>query len=282
MLFWPTIVGLVGFWERDPDFSHGFLIPVVSAALLWSSRAELARLRAAPSRIGLVVLLLSLAVYFVGHVAPFNLFQRVGMWGALIGAIWYALGSPILLRRPFPFLFLLLCIPPPFFILEGVRLSLKNFATQISSSILMFLGYPANTEGNILSIGDHHFEVADACSGIRSLMAITTTAILFAYVFRAGWFKGSLLWSLAVPITVATNILRILSVAIGQVKLRGRLDRGHAAHDPGLRHVLAQPGSDLARLALPRLDVPFARRSPSPPMAHPETQPRTPGSGPPT
>lgn len=226
LLFWPTIVELVSFWENDPDFSHGFLIPIISVAILWANRKAIGEARASSSSTGWIVILASLCVFFIGRAQPWNVAQRLGMWGFLIGALAFGFGWRAVRVKTFPFAFLLLCIPPPFFLLNAIRLALKDFATRIAASLIMYLGMPAATEGNVIIVQEHRFEVADACTGIRSLMAVTTTAILMAYVFRTGMVKGAVLLAASIPITVAANIVRIIIVAIALVKFDIDLTEG--------------------------------------------------------
>ncbi|MBI4603852.1 MAG: exosortase/archaeosortase family protein [Planctomycetes bacterium] len=232
VLFGPTLQGLARYWAEDPDFSHGFLIPVIALAIVFSSRGTLGAVEARGSAAGLAVLAAAVAVYFAGSITNTNLLERLGAWGAFLGGLWFLLGPELLRRRPLAFalLFLLLAIPPPYLLLSPLRLELKSFATRLSADVLGLLGYPALPEGNVLALGDQRLEVADACSGIRSLMAIVTTAILFAYLFRTGWWKGVTLTAAAVPITVAVNVLRILVIAVSLATFEMDLTSG-AQHE---------------------------------------------------
>lgn len=214
VLFWPTLAGLWSQWMEDSDFSHGIVVVAISGALLYNRRHELGALPARRSLAGLGVLLLCLLLHAVGLRTVTRIIERLTMWGALVGSVWLLYGGRVVWSRPFPYLYLLLCIPPPFFLLNPVRLALKNFATRLSADALIVLGVPATPEGNVLAIGECRLEVADACSGIRSLMAVTATGILLAYLLRMGVWKGTLLTALAVPITVLVNVLRLVVVAV--------------------------------------------------------------------
>lgn len=217
-LFWPTLVGLVEYWLEDPDYSHGFLVPVIAAGILYANRQAVGVLRPERSLVGLSVLLGSCGLLFLGVLSHTNVLERAAAWGSLVGGIWFLLGFRVLARAPFPYLYLLLAIPLPYNLLQPFRLALKAIATRITADLLRDLGgYAAHPEGNVLVVGEHLLEVADACSGIRSLMAIVSTAILFAYLFRTGWIKGTLLVATAVPVAVLVNVLRILIVSVALV-----------------------------------------------------------------
>ncbi len=228
-LFWPTLCGLFQYWLEDPDYSHGFLIPVISAAILLRSRGRLSLVEVKGSAKGLFALLASLVLLALGALSYTNILERLAAWFALVSAIWFLLGSESVWRQRFPLVFLLLSIPPPFFLLGSFRLALKGIATRLSADILSILGYQAFAEGSVLSLGEHQLEVADACSGIRSMMAIIATAILFAHVFRCGVGKGTLLTLTAVPVTLVVNVLRILLISVALVSFD--LDLTH-----GVRH----------------------------------------------
>lgn len=214
LLFWPTLVALWDQWMEDPDFSHGIVIVGVSIVLIYAKRGELGALTARRSLAGLAFLILCILLYAAGHRSMTRIVERLAVWGAVVGSLWFLFGARFLLARPFPYFYLLLCIPPPFFILSPVRLALKTFATRLSSDVLVLIGIPALPEGNVLTIGEARLEVADACSGIRSLMAVTATAVLFAYLFRMGISKGALLTAMSIPITVLVNVLRLVVVAV--------------------------------------------------------------------
>lgn len=215
LLFWPTIHWLVDRWKTDPEFSHGFLVPIISVGILFYHRRELGALPSRRSLLGLALFLGSLAVFLGGSALSLNFPQRLGLIGALVGGVLYLFGLPVVLMRPFPYFFLLFSIPPPELLMRPVRLGLKTLVTKGSSEILLVMGIPAMPRGNVIEIGPHALEVADACSGIRSLLAIIVAAVLMSYLMKTGFSKGVVLTALALPVTIAMNILRIIVVAIG-------------------------------------------------------------------
>jgi exosortase len=213
-LFWPTLAGLVESWVRDPDLAFCFFIPPISAAILFGHRKTLAGVAARTSVAGLGVALLSLVVFLGSYVTFTNSVQRLAAWGTAIGAVWFTLGSAVLLAKPFPFLFLLLSIPIPEVLLGPLRLTLKEIATRLSADLLGLLGWSVAAQGNVLVLDGLRLEVADACSGVRSLTAMAASAVLLAYVLGAGWAKGSLLLATAIPLTVLLNVLRVVLMAV--------------------------------------------------------------------
>ena len=211
---WPVLTGLVQDWIDDPDFSHGFLIPLISAWIIYRNRKEILALPARRSSYGLIFLIGSLLVFFVGGLGILESPQRFGLLGVVLGAVWFLLGGSFIRRNAFPLLFLVFCIPPPDQVFSPLRLALKEFATRISADTLSVMGVPVVANVSVLILGDRSLEVADACSGIRSLMAIITSAVLFAYMFRTGLAAGILLTLTAIPVTIANNVLRIVLVGL--------------------------------------------------------------------
>ncbi len=211
-LFWPVLTWLVGQWSVDPEFSHGFLIPVIAGVVLWANRQRLGRVPAGRSLLGLALVVASVGVYFAGAYGSLNFPQRAGLYGAFIGSVGFVLGWGVIRAAPFPFLYLLFCLPPPAVLLRPLRLELKSMATRTSAETLLALDVPAMPRANVIDIGSRSLEVADACSGIRSLVAITALAVLIAYLLDTGVLQGALLMLTAVPITIAINTLRIVIV----------------------------------------------------------------------
>ena len=212
LLFWPTLCGLVRDWWLDPDLSHGFVVPVVSAGLVFTRRAHLANLLVRRTEIGWVLLVTSLVVFFAGYLSWTNTLERLAVWGAWAGGLGIAFGLGFLRSQSFPLAFLLLAIPPPFFLLQPLRLQLQDLAARLSSDSLAVLGFTSFAQGNVVVVGSFRLEVVDACSGIRSLLAILTTAVLLAYILRTGVWKGAVLCLTAVPVTILANVVRIVVV----------------------------------------------------------------------
>jgi exosortase len=202
----------------------------ISSLILFADRKRLASLPVRRSWMGLALLLGSLGVFFAGGYTVSDWLERIGLYGSLLGGIWYLLGSGVIRANPFPYFFLLFAIPPPGLLLNPLRLALRQFATQLTSEVLLRIGLVAIPEGNVLSLGEHKLEVADACSGIRSLLAILAVAVLFAYLFRTGLWKGILLTATAVPVTIFNNVLRIVVVAVALGRFQVDLAEG-TAHD---------------------------------------------------
>ena len=216
-------------WNLD-DFSHCLLIPVVSGYIIYSNRKSIASSECSGGTLGLIILLFSLGAFFYGFGHSWSIFERIGALGCLIGLVGYLFGGKLIRLQAFPLFYLILAIPIPFVIYGKISRGLRGVVTSLSASILQVVKIPAYNQGNVLVVDDHLLGVVDACSGIRSIMAIVSVAILFTYLFKAGILGSIFLTGLTLPVAVAMNVTRVLTMAIFLYKYDVDLTEG-PAHD---------------------------------------------------
>ena len=212
-------------WNLD-DFSHCLLIPLVSGYILYSHRKSIASNKQSGGTLGLSLMLVSMAVFFYGFGHSWSIFERIGTVGCLIGLVGYLFGSKLIRIQAFPLFYLILAIPIPFVIYGKISRALRGIVTSLSASILHVIKIPAYNQGNVLVVDEHVLGVVDACSGIRSIMAIISVAILFTYLFKAGIWGGIILTALTLPIAVSMNIIRVLTMAFFLFKFNLDLTEG--------------------------------------------------------
>lgn len=213
-LYGPTLVALISQWLQDPDFGHGLLVPLFSGWLVWSHRARLALLPSKPSWAGLSVVILSLAM-LVGGILGAELFlARTSLVFLLAGLVILLSGWNWFRALLFPWAFLFLMVPIPKIVLNQVTLPLQSLASQLASSMLSLLAVPVLRDGNIIGLPDMTLEVAEACSGIRSLMSLLTLAVIYGYFTESRLLPRVLLALTAIPIAVVANGLRIVGTGL--------------------------------------------------------------------
>ncbi len=213
-LYGPTLIGLVRQWWLDSDCGHGFLVPVFSGFLVWNNRARLALLPSKPSWAGLGVVIFSLAMLVAGDWGAELFLARTSFVVLLAGLVILFAGFDWLRALLFPWALLFLMVPIPKIVLNTVTLPLQSLASQLASSLLSLLGVPVLREGNIIHLTEMALEVAEACSGIRSLMSLVTLAIMYGYFAESRLLPRVLLALAAVPIAVAANGLRIVGAGL--------------------------------------------------------------------
>jgi exosortase len=210
----PVLAELVRDWARDPNYSHGFLVPVVSAVLLWQRRTELAALPARPSWWGLVGILGSLALLVLGTAGAEVFTQRVSLVTLLASLVLFLSGWPRLRRTAFPLAFLLLAIPLPYVVYYGLTQPLQGVAARAAVAGLNLVGILTVREGNIIHLPGTSLEVAEACSGIRSLYAFLALGALLARSLPVpGWARW-LVFAATIPLSVVGNALRVWGTGV--------------------------------------------------------------------
>jgi exosortase len=217
LLFWlylPTLTHLVAQWWNDQNFSHGFLVPPFSAYIAWQDRSRLARLTVRPSWWGLLFLGFGLCVLILGQLGAELFLSRLSLLIVLAGSVVLFLGWSFFRALLFPGALLLLMIPIPAIILNQITLPLQLFASKVASTVLPWMGVPVLREGNVIKLPNMDLEVAEACSGIRSLMTLVTLAVIYGYFMERRMAVRVLLALASIPIAVAANSLRIVGTGL--------------------------------------------------------------------
>jgi exosortase len=213
-LYAPILYRLVLQWWQDPNFSHGFFVPLFSAWVLWRTRGRLKEIRPEPSAWGLPVIVGSLLVLVLGIFGAELFLSRVSLILLLIGMVIFFSGWPMLRAVIFPLLFLILMVPIPAIIFGQITFPLQILASKLAGGTLPFCGVPVLREGNVINLPSMPLEVAEACSGIRSLMSLSTWAIMYAYLMEKRTSVRILLAVASLPIAVAANALRIVGTGL--------------------------------------------------------------------
>ncbi|NOY45645.1 MAG: exosortase [Deltaproteobacteria bacterium] len=216
VLYAAVIPSMVQDWYLDENYSHGFLVPLVSLYLLWDRRREVAEAarRARGSWAGLVLCLVSLALFVLGRAGAELFLQRSSLVFLLMGAVLWLWGWRVFAKVLFPLAFLLFMVPLPYLVYDSVAFPLKLLAARVATDSLFWLGVPVFREGNIIHLASQTLEVADACSGIRSLVSLLALGVVYAYFMSRGWWRRLLLVVATVPIAIAANALRITGTGL--------------------------------------------------------------------
>jgi exosortase len=210
----PILVRLARQWLNDENASHGLIVAPLAVWLIWRARARWRASTVAPSQIGLVVLFGSLAAYAAGMLGAELFLARVSLVGVAAGAVLYIWGWRHLRLIVFPLTLFALAVPLPAILLNQITFPLQLVASRVGEAAISAGGIPVLREGNVLMLADTTLEVAEACSGIRSLVSLVTLAVVAAY-FRGGRTAGGVaLVLLALPIAVAANAARVAGTGI--------------------------------------------------------------------
>jgi exosortase len=213
-LYYRVLAKLVTDWWQIPDFSHGFLVPIFAAYLVWAKRETLLETKVAPTWSGIVVIALGLVFLLLGVYGAELFLSRVSLVILLSGLVLCFGGREMLKELRFVFLVLLLAIPIPSIIFNEITLPLQILASKLASALLPLFGVPVLREGNVIELPAMKLEVAEACSGIRSLMSLFTLSVFYGYFLEKSWVRRVVLALASIPIAIAANALRILGTGL--------------------------------------------------------------------
>jgi exosortase len=213
-LYGPTLVRLVVQWWQDPNFSHGFIVPLFSLYVLSRDHARFARMEPRPSWAGLFLLSFALLVLIVGQMGAELFLARVSLLLVMASLIVLFLGWTFLRAAAFPLGFLILMIPIPAILFNQITLPLQFLASRLAAAVLPWLGVPVLREGNVINLPSIALEVAEACSGIRSLMSLVTLAVIYGFLTEKRLWARCLLALASVPIAVIANSSRIIGTGL--------------------------------------------------------------------
>jgi len=214
LLYWPVIVKLVSDWYHDDNYSHGFLIVPLALYFVWERREKLRAIPVTPSALGLIVVAGSAAVLVAGILGSELFLTRISILGTLVGVLLFLCGWGYLRALAFPLAFLLLMIPIPAIIFNRIAFPLQLLASQFGESAMGIANVPVLREGNVLILANTTLEVAEACSGIRSLVSLLTLAIVFGYFTDSRSWVRTLLALSSIPVAIVTNGFRVAGTGI--------------------------------------------------------------------
>jgi exosortase len=211
-----AILWMVRRWSGGGgDLSHGWLIPLVSLYAVWRRRDALRKAERRVCGWGLLVVVLSLLLHWVGMRAQLVRVSLLSLIGLLWGLPLYFLGWPVARQLVFPCAYLFFCIPLSF--LDNLTVPLRLLASAISAGLLNGIGLPVLRRGTMirsLSGEGLNLDVADPCSGLRSLLAMAALTAAYAHFTQKKGWRQWVLFASAVPIAIAGNVFRITAIAV--------------------------------------------------------------------
>ena len=208
-----TLRGMFDQWSNDEDMGHGFAVPVVVLWIVWRERQRWQALPAQGSWWGVPILVAGTGMHVISVLGAGLFAGSVALVVSIIGALVFLGGFARLRAWAFPLLLLLFMLPKLAVVYNQVTLPLQLLASRLAATLLTVSGVGVIREGNILEVAGHRVAVAEACSGIRYLIPLSFTALVFAYLFDPKpWMRAALL-AAAVPLAILANAVRVAAVA---------------------------------------------------------------------
>jgi len=209
-IYFPILRNMVHHWSIVEDYQQGFIIVPLAFFFAYERRWDLEDAPVKGSWLGLIPMLIGLTSLTIGRLGTELMTMRSGFVLTLIGLVLLLLGREIFKILAFPLLFLFLMVPLPQSLVNTIAFPLQLIAAKSAVWSLQELGIPALVEGNIIHLAHTQLFVADACSGLRSLMALITLGVVFSHFFNRGafWIKLFLVGS-TIPIAIFVNAFRV-------------------------------------------------------------------------
>lgn len=214
LLYAAIIKSLVLQWWSDPDYGHGFFVPLFAAYVCWHQRKRWEEAAVKPSDFGLLVMLGSVALLLLGSLGAESFISRFSLLILLMGIILFLAGWGALRVVLFPLAYLAFMIPIPVILYNQLTFPLQLLASRLATFGLEAVRVPVLREGNVLILSNYSLEVVEACSGIRSLMTLISLAVAYGYLVEPRrWIRFSLA-ALMVPVAIVSNAIRVMGAGV--------------------------------------------------------------------
>lgn len=216
LLYSDVLIRLATQWWNDPNYSHGFVVPAVSLFLVWQKKELLVQLNRTkdPGAAGVLLLAAGLGLLIIGKAGSELYMQRFSLIVVVAGMVLLFGGREIFKAVSLALGFLVFMIPVPYILYDTVAFPLKLLTSYCATLSLSFFHIPVLREGNLIHLAGTTLEVADACSGIRSLVSLFALGAVFAFVMLEKYWKRTLIILMVVPIAVAANTVRVIFTGI--------------------------------------------------------------------
>jgi exosortase len=214
-LYGTTLVSMARDWAAFPNLSHGFAIPPIAVYLAWTRRSRLAQLVGAPSWVGCPFLAGGLALYAGGVLGAEPFLARISLHVTLLGAALFLLGRDTTRELGPSLAYLVFMTPLPYITLKKLTDATRVFDAAMTAAVLPWLGVPVLREGVILHLSRISLEVADVCSSIPAIASLLALAAAYGLVRRRSPLICLVLLLAAVPLGLASNVIRIIVTAAG-------------------------------------------------------------------
>ena len=207
------IANVVGHWSQE-EYSHGYIIPVVSLLIAWHKRDKLAQLAVNGSWVGLAVIAFGLVLRMLGDLGSLYVVIHAGIFVTLTGIVLAAVGWRGLRILWVPLVYLLFMFPVPDFLYNSLSLELQLISSSFGVWFIRLLGISVFLDGNIIDMGEYQLQVVEACSGLRYLFPLMSFGFIGAYFVRLPIWQKAVLFLSTIPLTIAMNSFRIAVIGV--------------------------------------------------------------------
>jgi exosortase len=209
-----AIPDLVAEWWNEPAASYGLLVPPLAGYIVYLQKRTIFGIPAQPDLRGLAFVLLACLTFLFGRVAAEFFLVRISFVFLLAALVWTFWGLQRLKALAFPLLLLATSVPLPALVYNSVSAPLQLFASFLATNLAQALGVTVYRDGNIIQLANTTLGVAEACSGLQSLLALAVASLLLGFLMNGGIWRRALLFALSLPLAIAVNIVRVTGTAL--------------------------------------------------------------------
>lgn len=214
-VYYPILEPLLSrFDARDSYYSHGYLVPFVTAFLIWNKRESIAAIPLQGTLWGLPLIIGALLMHVVSYFLKINFPSYVSCLIAIFGIVLFLGGWRFTKALTFPLGFLFFMIPLPEMMIHSITFNMKLLATEISTFIVNFIGVEATFQGSRIFFQDGFLWVGDPCSGLRSLISFLALGTVLVQLVPGASWKKVILFLSVIPIALLSNVARIVILTI--------------------------------------------------------------------
>lgn len=208
--YWDTAKSTVAIWASSETFAHGYLIVPITLILVWMKRREVAALAPRPDVLGFALLAAAGLAWLAGEAAQVQVLQQYALAGMIPATVLTLAGRRVAWMLAFPLAFVLLAVPFG----EAFLPRLMDWTADFTVAALRLTGIPVYREGTSFAIPSGQWLVAEACSGLRYLIASFTVGALYAHLTYRRWWKRALFLALSIAVPIAANFLRAYMIVM--------------------------------------------------------------------
>lgn len=213
--YWPALVAMFDKWSTDPQYSHGYLVPLFAAGLMYARRKSLTAARCRPDPRGLLLVAVGAMLFVAGGYLYMDILAAGAVIPTLLG-LALLIGGPAALRWCWPMvLFLGFMVPLPYFVETAVGRPLQAIATRGSTWLLQLIGIPAVSEGNTILLEHGRLAIVEACNGLSMLLTFAALTTGLAMVVKRPLLDKLVLVASTVPVALIVNMARITANGVG-------------------------------------------------------------------
>jgi len=214
ILYAPVLGSLMRQWWSDPNYGHGFFVPIFAGYVLWTERHRWSAQLFRPNNFGLAIMLFAIGLRILGMLGAELFMARLSLVILISGIVLFLAGRRALRSVAFPIGYLLFMIPLPAIVYYQLTLPLQLWASRLGAAGLVALGIHTVREGNLLILKNCTLNVVEACSGIRSLLSLLAAVVAYGYLSEQSARRRSVLAIASIPIAIATNGLRLVATGV--------------------------------------------------------------------